>query len=146
MELRPSGPDDHAAILRLLQDGGLPVGDLDTAAIDFIVAVEDAAVAGVVGVEPFGDTGLLRSLAVRIDVRGQGVGERLVVALETLARARGLRRIVLLTETAAPFFDKRGYIVTAREQAPIAVQSSAEFRLLCPASAACMVKSLETAP
>lgn len=145
MELRSATVDDGVAIRGLLQDSRLPVDDLDAAAIDFIVAIDGATVAGVVGVESFGDIGLLRSLAVRVDRRGQGIGEQLVDALEVFVTARGMRRLVLLTETAAPFFDTRGYVVTAREQAPSAVKASAEFRSLCPASATCMIKSLDTA-
>jgi amino-acid N-acetyltransferase len=145
MELRGATVEDHPAIRSLLQDSHLPVDDLDAAAIDFIVAIDGATVTGVVGVESFGDIGLLRSLAVRVERRGQGIGERLVDALEVFATARGMRRLVLLTETAAPFFGTRGYVVTAREQAPSAVKASAEFRSLCPASATCMIKSLGTA-
>lgn len=148
MALRNATRDDHAAIRGLLQDSRLPVADLDASAIDFIVAVDAdalAGVVGVVGVESFGDVGLLRSLAVRIDQRGLGIGDRLVAAIEARAATQGLRRLVLLTETAAPFFARRGYAAIARDQAPAAVHASAEFRALCPASATCMIKSLESA-
>ena len=145
MALRNATGDDHAAIRGLLQDSRLPVADLDASAIDFIVAIDAGALAGVVGVETFGDVGLLRSLAVRTDQRGHGIGERLVQAIEARAATLGLRRLVLLTETAAPFFARRGYAAIARDQAPAAVHASAEFRALCPASATCMIKSLESA-
>lgn len=145
MALRNATRDDHAAIRGLLQDSRLPVADLDASAIDFIVAVDADALAGVVGVESFGDVGLLRSLAVRIDQRGLGIGDRLVAAIEARAATQGLRRLVLLTETAAPFFARRGYAAIARDQAPAAVHASTEFRALCPASATCMIKSLESA-
>lgn len=146
MDLRASTSDDGTAIRGLLQDSRLPVDDLGTTVIDFIVAVEDATLAGVVGIERFGDSGLLRSLAVRADRRGHGIGERLVRALEAQASAHGLRQLVLLTETAAPFFARRGYVEIARDQAPAAVRASTEFRTLCPASALCMIKPLESVP
>lgn len=142
MDLRPATSDDHAAIRGLLRDSSLPVEDLDTAAIDFIVACEGGALAGVVGVEAFEGAGLLRSLAVRGDQRGRGLGGRLVEAIEARAAARGLPQLVLLTETAATFFARRGYADIARGQAPVAVQSSTEFRSLCPASAVCMTRRL----
>lgn len=146
MDLRAATRDNRPAIRGLLQDSGLHVGDLDTAAIEFLVIVQDRTVVGAVGVERYGDTGLLRSLAVRADRRGLGVGARLVDAMEAHAASNGMRHLVLLTETAAPFFAQRGYAVTQRHHAPAAVQAGAEFRSLCPASATCMIKPLETVP
>ena len=83
------------------------------------------------------------SLAVHGDHRGRGLGGRLVEAIEARAAARGLPQLVLLTETAATFFARRGYADIAREHAPMAVQSSTEFRSLCPASARCMTRRLD---
>ena len=62
---------------------------------------------------------------------------------EARAAARGLPQLVLLTDTATTFFARRGYADIAREQAPVAVQSSTEFRSLCPASARCMTRRLD---
>ena len=146
MDLRQGTASDQAAIHDLLRDSRLPVDDLGTAAVDFTVATDAAGLTGVVGLEPFGDVGLLRSLAVRDGQRGRGLGERLVGAVEARAAALGLRQLVLLTETAAPFFARRGYTAIAREQAPAAVRHSAEFRSICPASATCMIKSVEVSP
>lgn len=142
MDLRPSTAGDQAAIRGLLRDSRLPVADLDTAAIDFTVATDATDLVGVVGLEPFDGVGLLRSLAVRDGERGRGIGEQLIGAIEARAAALGLQQLVLLTETAAPFFAKRGYAAIVRDQAPAAVQYSAEFRSICPASATCMIKSL----
>jgi amino-acid N-acetyltransferase len=58
------------------------------------------------------------------------------------ARADGARQLVLLTETAQPFFVQLGYQVIERDDAPGEVKRSAEFASLCPASAVCMTKSL----
>ena len=62
-------------------------------------------------------------------------------------RARcGMDQLVLLTQTAEPFFATRGYAVIAREAAPAAVRRSAEFRSICPASAICMTRQLRAMP
>jgi amino-acid N-acetyltransferase len=58
------------------------------------------------------------------------------------SRQAGIRRLVLLTETAASFFERLGYAVIDRQSVGAAVKESAEFRSLCPASAVCMTKSL----
>jgi amino-acid N-acetyltransferase len=49
---------------------------------------------------------------------------------------------VLLTQTAEVFFANRGYRRIGRADAPQAVQASAEFRSLCPASAVAMSRVL----
>ena len=142
MELRTPKEAERAGIRALLIDSGLPVDDLEAAAIDFIVAVEGDRLDGVVGLEPFAGVGLLRSLAVAPAVRGTGAGIALVQAVESHARSRGLEHLVLLTQTAAPFFARRGYEVIERTAAPAPVRDSAEFRSICPASATCMSKHL----
>lgn len=142
MPIRPALPSEHAAIRALLTDNGLPVQDLDDAVVAFLVADGGGSIAGVVGLQIFGDIGLLRSLAVRTEHRGGGTGGRLVDAVESEARRLGLRQLALLTQTAAEFFARRGYQVIDRAQAPTAVQTSAEFMSLCPASATCLSKPL----
>lgn len=143
MQIRPATANDQAAILGLLQDSNLPVDDLDTAEIDFVVVTDDVGIAGAAGLESFGESGLLRSVAVREGLRGTGIGDQLVRVAEARAKTSGFKHLVLLTQTAAPFFAQRGYAVIARTEAPAAVQQSAEFRSICPASATCMIKSLE---
>ena len=145
MKLRTATAAEPAGIRDLLTAHGLPTEDMDTAAIEFIVALDGGDMIGVVGLEPFEGNGLLRSLAVRSQQRGAGMGSALVDAVESRARALGLRRLVLLTQTAAAFFDRRGYRSITRETAPAPVRRSAEFRSICPASATCMIKHLDSA-
>ncbi|HVI59562.1 MAG TPA: arsenic resistance N-acetyltransferase ArsN2 [Luteimonas sp.] len=142
MELRLQLPREHEVVRSLLVGAALPVADLDGGTVQFIVATENDEPVGAIGLEPFGSAGLLRSLVVRSDLRGSGVGSRLVEALESLARDNGFDQLVLLTQTAAPFFARRGYRVIDRADAPAAILASAEFRSLCPASATCMFKIL----
>ncbi|MGO1003211.1 arsenic resistance N-acetyltransferase ArsN2 [Lysobacter sp. CA196] len=146
LAIRRIAPDETAAVRALLIDSGLPVEDLSGAAIEFRIAVEDnGAMLGVVGIEVFDEAGLLRSLAVAPQARHRGIGHALAASLETDARARGLRQLVLLTQTAEAFFARRGYAVIDRAAAPAGIQRSAEFRSLCPASAVCMSLLLEPA-
>ena len=75
--------------------------------------------------------------------RGTGLGIALVETIEDAAAAMGISQLVLLTRTARPFFERRGYSVIPRESAPEGVRSSAEFRVFCPAPAVCMTKSID---
>ncbi|WP_460732904.1 arsenic resistance N-acetyltransferase ArsN2 [Lysobacter tyrosinilyticus] len=142
MQLRPPNESERAGIRALLAGNDLPIQDLDTATIDFTVAVEDGRIVGVVGLEILADAGLVRSLAVEATHRGSGTGAALVLAVEAQARQRNLSQLVLLTQTAETFFARRGYGVIPRSSAPASVQTSGEFRSICPASATCMSKFL----
>ena len=140
--LRRAQDADLLAIRALLAAHGLPVADLHNPAIEFLVAADDTRLHGVIGLDRFDDAGLLRSLCVQGDLRGSGLGVARVEAVESQARDAGLRQLVLLTQTAAPFFSRRGYAPIERSAAPAGVQRSAEFASICPASATCMAKPL----
>ncbi|MEO8673537.1 MAG: arsenic resistance N-acetyltransferase ArsN2 [Tahibacter sp.] len=143
--IRLANRDDMLAIRTLLSDSGLSIQDIARGAITFLVAHDETTLAGVAGLEQFGDAALLRSVAVRTEARSTGLGVRLVEEIEAYARGRGVTRLVLLTQTAPGFFSKRGYLKIERTTAPDDVRQSTEFTLVCPASAICMLKSLSTA-
>ncbi|MEM1117584.1 MAG: arsenic resistance N-acetyltransferase ArsN2 [Bacteroidota bacterium] len=136
-------PDRLGEVLALLTASGLPTDDLAGAdPSDFRVVERAGRVVGCVAVEAYGGAGLLRSLAVAEGARGEGLGGVLVEAAEALACERRLGALYLLTTTAAPFFEARGYAPVDRAEVPEAVRRSAEFCSVCPASAACLGKRL----
>jgi amino-acid N-acetyltransferase len=141
--LDPAAASDHDGVLALLARAQLPSADLTPAALaDFIVARDGDEVVGTVALVPRGGDGLLRSLAVDPDRRGHGIGSGLLDAAELAAERRGLRAIWLLTIEGERFFRQRGYESAERSAAPAALQSSAQFLSICPASAACLVKRI----
>lgn len=140
--IRPALSADLPGLTALLAAAGLPVADLDGGRIRFLVAVTEGQTVGVIGLEGFPPEALLRSLAVAPALHGSGLGGQLVRALEVHAAAIGIRRLTLLTETAAPFFAHLGYTALSREQVDASIRATAEFRSLCPASASCMHKPL----
>ncbi len=97
---------------------------------------------GAGALETFGSAALLRSVIVTEELRGSGLGHRIVRGLERMAGDARVRELVLLTLTAERFFEHQGYRVIDRGEVPHAVQGSEEFRQLCPASAICMAKAL----
>lgn len=144
--IRRSRPADCTAVLDLLDCSGLPTEDLSVAPNLQMWVADDDMVLGVVGLERFGTDGLLRSLAVAPEHRQRGLGHELVARLERDAQAAGIRRLVLLTETAEPFFRRQGYEIVNRGAVSESVRRSAEFRSLCPVSAICMSKLLMAEP
>jgi amino-acid N-acetyltransferase len=138
-----AAPQDLAAIRDLLQECGLPFEDIASHLPHFILAKEGSKLVASIGLEALGDAGLLRSLAVSPQYRGQRIAEALCESLERQALALGIESLYLLTLTAEGFFRKRGYVNIERLQAPSAVQNTEEFKSICPASSVCMKKVLK---
>lgn len=143
MMITRAKPSDEDEIKDMLRSCLLPSEDLSSGLMDgFLVLRQAGALIGTVGLEKFGQVGLLRSLAVRGDSRGKSWGLQLTRQIEELARQHGLRELFLLTTTAEDFFTRQGYHIISREQAPASIQDTAEFKSLCPSSAVFMHKTL----
>ena len=140
--VRQACAGDLPALRELLSLCGLPfdgvVGNPDA----FLVAFDQGLLTGSVGLEPNGADGLLRTLAVRPDHRGRGLGAHLTSRALQEARRLGLRRVFLLTETASEYFPRFEFRPVSRQEAPSAVQASVEFASACPETAICMERRL----
>lgn len=143
--LRPAVLADLAACRGLVQACGLPLGGLERGFPGGYVVAVDASLVGCAGVEPYAEVGLLRSVAVAPEARGRGLGERLTRSRIAHARTMGLESLWLLTTTAPAYFSRLGFAVVDRAAAPHALQGSAEFAEVCPASATCMRLLIRTA-
>jgi len=138
-----AGAQDLPAVRELLLSAALPIADLvDGTPVSFWLAKSGGSMVGTVALERFGDVAMLRSLAVRPDFHGTGLGKALVRHAEARASAEGIHTLCLLTTTAAGLFDRLGYARISRAAAPEAARNSEEFRSLCPDSAVCMLKQL----
>jgi amino-acid N-acetyltransferase len=133
---------DAASIRALLELDGLPTADLVSSEAEFVVACQGMRIIGAGALQRFGAAALLRSVVVEVGARGAGVGHLIIQELERRARAADVTELILLTQTAKPFFERQNYRTIERASVPPAVQASEEFRSLCPESAACMAKTL----
>jgi amino-acid N-acetyltransferase len=140
--LQRADADALKYVERLLEANGLPSADIEESPGRFYVATVNDEAVGVGGLEVYGANGLLRSVVVERSARGDGVGTAICDALEREARAAAVETLYLLTTTAADFFAARGYVEIERSNAPAALQRTAEFDELCPATATCMRTSL----
>lgn len=141
LALEPATDATIDAVRSLLHANELPVDDIDTSA-GFVLARSDGDVVGCGGLEVYDTVGLLRSVAVAGDHRGQGYGRTITHHLEQTARQRGVSTLYLLTTTAAPFFASLGYASIDRSAVPDAIRATREFAELCPDTATCMTKEL----
>jgi protein-tyrosine-phosphatase/anion-transporting ArsA/GET3 family ATPase/predicted N-acetyltransferase YhbS len=131
-------PADREAVLALLREQHLMTDGVPDDLAGFVVARTGDRLVGVAGVEPHGDSALLRSVAVASDQQGSGVGRQLVDAALSRATAAGARDIVLLTEGADRWFARFGFTPIGRDDAPDGVRRSSQFTGACPDSATVM--------
>lgn len=137
-------PSDQHEIQARLKEAGLPYQDITPHLNHFLLAESYGGVIGCIGLEIYSDAALLRSLAVLVDDRHKGIGRQLCEEVFEYARRLQVKRIYLLTESAGDFFRKLGFEQIERTLAPESVQSTTEFRSLCPSTATCMVLSLSS--
>jgi amino-acid N-acetyltransferase len=139
LRAEPARPHDLRGALDLL--GRTELTDQDVAerwGHYFVVREDDGRVVGVAGLEVYGEDGLLRSVAVDLDYRGQGLAASLVEAALARANRVQLRSVYLLTTTARDYFARHGFADCPREEAPAPIRESWEFRVGCPSTAAFM--------
>jgi amino-acid N-acetyltransferase len=127
--------------IAILQQQNLPTSDIDEDKLLYLL-MNGETVIGTAGLEIFEDCALLRSVSVIKEEQGKGYGRIINEAIENYAKESGINCLYLLTTTAKNFFDKQGYCVINREDAPASVQQTAEFTSLCPASAVIMKKRI----
>lgn len=137
--LRPANAEDWPLVAELLQAAQLPLDGAQAHLPNFVLAFQQDELVGCAGLEPYGESGLLRSVAVSEAARGTGVGGQLVQEVLQAARAGGMRHVLLLTETASNYFPRFGFQTITRAEAPEVVQASVEFSTACPDSATVMM-------
>jgi amino-acid N-acetyltransferase len=143
----PAARSDLMGIHWLLQLESLPSVDVTEEALShFLVCRDRIGVVGLVGLEVYGQSALLRSLVVSSERQGCGLGRRLVEAAEGMARASGVTALYLLTTTAAGFFESAGFRRMDRAEAPAQIRATSQFEHLCPATAVLMIKSCPPDP
>jgi len=144
LTLRPARRTDWVAIKRLLTAANLPLDGARDHLGQFVVGLWAAQLVCAAGLEVYGSVALLRSVVVDEAARGQGCARPLLAQLEQQGRAQGVRKLYLLTTTAAAYFSRLGFKTVHRRAVPAAILQSREFQGACPDSAVAMVLRLES--
>lgn len=126
----------------LLAGNSLPVEDCAEQAENFYGIFERDRLIAAGGLQPAGEYFLLRSVVVDPACRGRGLARELSEFLLGRAEAANSPAVYLLTETAAEYFIRLGFVPAARGQVPEAVRQTRQFSSLCPDSAQCLVLRL----
>ncbi len=138
--IRPATAADIPQISRFLEENELPTIGVEKFFENFIVALDhNGSWVGTAGLEIYGKSGLLRSVAVDTQLRGMGQGRTLVNTVLANARKKGIETVYLLTENAEDYFKGLGFEVVKREDIDKSVRASPEFTE-CRETAAAMRK------
>jgi amino-acid N-acetyltransferase len=132
MDIRLARPEEAGRVAELVTAAGLPTAGLAQAWRTWVAADGDQLL-GTASLERHGHAYLLRSVVVRDEARGRGIGAQLVRA--ALAAVDAGRPVALLTETAAGWFPRFGFHPVDRTALDAALAASAEFAGACPATA-----------
>lgn len=137
LHVRLATEADLPAARRLVQDAGLPLDGFGEAAV-VLVALRSGHLLGVAALEDRADEHgrafLLRSVAVRANARGHGIGTALThAALRHVDRSGA--PVALLTETAPDWFPRFAFAAVDRAALPSALEQSEELRGACAESA-----------
>ncbi len=132
MDIRLAHPEETNTVAELVTAAGLPTAGL-AQAWRIWVAVDRDRLLGTASLERHDGAYLLRSVAVRDEARGRGIGAQLVRA--ALAAVAPAGPVALLTETAAGWFPRFGFHPVDRAALDPALTASAELAGACPATA-----------
>lgn len=138
IEYKTAHSNDIIHVQELLNKCQLPYEDIFTSKVFLILALVNGQVVGCIGIEKKDSNGLLRSFAVHEKFRRLGVGNELLKRLVDDARKENIKALHLLTTTAERYFSKKGFVTSARNEAPQVIKNSTEFSTLCPSSSTYM--------
>jgi len=140
--IRHATENDLEGIKTLLESVSLPSADIDEHINNFLVLENTGNLVATIGIEKYGETALLRSLAVKKEFQYDGYGRKLYQRFILLAEEIGVKYIYLLTTTAETYFSRKGFRRISRNEVPEEIKNTTEYSTLCPSDSVCMVKKL----
>lgn len=129
-QLRRARPEDVPSVERLLTAERLPPLAIREHLDTFWVLDTGAEIVGCAGLEVYGRSAVLRSVAVTPTMRGGRQGRRLVEAALEEARRHKVRRVYLFTVHAAPFFVRLGFAPCSMEDFDLPVRKSWQYEAM----------------
>ncbi len=139
---RTATAHDLEAVNLLLLANDLPHLEPEVNLRNFaIIENSEGRLVGVAGFEQYGKSALLRSVATRKEYRGRGYARILVELVLENAKAAGVNKVYLLTNTAKDYFTRLGFRPVDRSIVEEDVKSSFEFSEICK-SALVMLRDL----
>lgn len=146
MRMRRARPADISAIYALITayaaEGTLLArseSNIREHIAQFLVCVSNRNIVGCVALENYGENlSEIRSLAVRPELRGSGIGGKLLQFALEEARARNIARLFAVTH-ASDFFVRQGFTVSSRRALPEKIERDCNT---CPKRRSCRLTAV----
>jgi amino-acid N-acetyltransferase len=135
--MQKSNLREMQVIQSLLEANNLPVSDLNDDITFFVEKANDSIIA-TGGIESAGNDAIIRSIAVDDAYKGKGFGSKITRQLLNYAKETGMKDIYLLTTTAENYFPRYGFKKIDRQEVPMDVKNSSQYKDVCPDSAVVM--------
>src|ERR1044071_9432722 len=143
MRIRFAAPADLPTLVSLLDSEKLVHEDLIESRVIMLLATIQEKIVGCIGLESHGAHGIIRSAIVVRSERNKGIARELVMHIEALAASGGIETLYLLTEQTQEVWERMGYVLTERAEAPEVILGSKEFSTYCASTAHCMMRTLK---
>ncbi len=141
MNYREATAADLAAIKALLNASKLPSNNCDEHIENFIVAEYRGKIIGAGGLEICDTEGLVRSIVIAAEYRGNGIAQKIYQRIEDKAYHLAITALYLLTESATEYFKSLGFSIKQRSEIPTSIMQTKQFMELCPSSATIMCRT-----
>ncbi|SHI08680.1 GNAT family N-acetyltransferase [Streptomyces sp. 3214.6] len=128
LPLPEAGPEDREELVAFLTDQGLSPQDVLAPGTRYWLTRDAAGPAMAMGLERQGHRVLLRSVAVRPDLRGCGAARRLVESALAEAAAQGGRTAYLFSTGAGPWWERLGFRSVPVDEAAEALSDAPQVR------------------
>jgi len=144
LDSRPTSPDEIPDLEKLLRSQKLCFNDINSEGVQLFSVLEQDKLIGYYGYELYGKDALFRSLVVLEGLRHKGYGTRCVHLAEKQMKHAGVKKMYLLTNTAANFFESLGFDSVDRQAVPSEISETSEFKTFCPDDSICFTKTITT--
>ena len=138
LEVNKLNKKERAELEQMLSSHQLCFNDVNEQGVHLFGVSLNAELVGYFGYELFDNLALFRSMIVLPDARNKGYGALIWPQAKEKLLEAGVKEVYLLTNSAAPFFSKQGFVKIARASAPEPILATTEFKEFCPADSVCM--------
>jgi len=130
------------SVKEILQLNHLPLIGVEDQFSNYFILQLNADIIGVIGLEIYGDSALIRSFAIIPEFQKKGLGTTLFQQIMEYAQEKKIKNLYVLTQTAKVFFEKKNFGVVDRNVAPLEIQQSKEFTTACPSTAILLKRAI----